>query len=55
MTNPKLSREYLMGDELKQELVELIERAEARREAERQRRADRRRRLQRLTFGLLGR
>jgi hypothetical protein len=55
MTNPKLTREYLLSDELKREMESLIERSEAA-AAARDERADRRRRtLRRVSLGLLGR
>jgi hypothetical protein len=50
-----LSREYLYSDEVKQQLIALIERSQARLDREREHRERRRRRVHRLTFGLLGR
>jgi len=55
MTNPKLTREYLMGDELKREMEELIKRMDDAQRARREWEQRRRRRLRRLSFGLLGR
>jgi hypothetical protein len=55
MTNPNLSREYLMSDALKREMEDAIERGEAVRRVRREREERRRLRLRRLSLGLLGR